>query len=613
MEKSEPSLVPEWLRSNGGGSSGHHSVSSQADGPLLALPKRNRPSKSISNSDSPLSSLLDQSFSSNSRRNLSSNVYTKHDKNYGRSYSGFPKSQRDKDRERISIADNWDSEYSESLRDIITRRGEDTLGRSQSMILRRQGEVAQRRVSNDPRSVSHTHHDNGNGVLSVRSSVTGVQKLSFERDFPVLGFDERPKTPDVIRVSSPDLSRGIQSLSIVNPPLVCSEGWTSALAEAPTGAGSNSNGSSSVLQSSAAAASGYISSSGVGSTLHGLNMAETLAQASPHSYNVPQPSIQTQRDELAITQSRILIPMTPKTLGPTSSDKLKPKTPVRSSEAAGVSLKNGMQHLSPLQIGSPAARGSSVRVDSPNSPSGKLLLRKPGRENGASSVFKDIQSPTTNASSRVPDGQSAGLASVVSLPLKNSHNPKVSSGERKNSASGLNAGLADKRSSLAQAQSRSDFFKLMREKSVSNTAGTADPETAVSSDTVDKSVKELKELTSVSGTSVGNGSELKCNGETWRVADSLFLSKETDNEAINPDEEERAFLISLGWDDNAGDEEVITEEEIHAFCLEVMKGRQTPRVCRLLQAKTMSHSGLHPACSGAASTESSASASQTEA
>lgn len=258
------------------------------DGPLLALPKRNRPSKSISNSDSPLSSLLDQSFSSNSRRNLSSNVYTKHDKNYGRSYSGFPKSQRDKDRERISIADNWDSEYSESLRDIITRRGEDTLGRSQSMILRRQGEVAQRRVSNDPRSVSHTHHDNGNGVLSVRSSVTGVQKLSFERDFPVLGFDERPKTPDVIRVSSPDLSRGIQSLSIVNPPLVCSEGWTSALAEAPTGAGSNSNGSSSVLQSSAAAASGYISSSGVGSTLHGLNMAETLAQASPHSYNVPQ-------------------------------------------------------------------------------------------------------------------------------------------------------------------------------------------------------------------------------------------------------------------------------------------------------------------------------------
>lgn len=255
--------------------------------------------------------------------------------------------------------------------------------------------------------------------------------------------------------------------------------------------------------------------------------------------------------------------------GPTSSDKLKPKTPVRSSEAAGVSLKNGMQHLSPLQIGSPAARGSSVRVDSPNSPSGKLLLRKPGRENGASSVFKDIQSPTTNASSRVPDGQSAGLASVVSLPLKNSHNPKVSSGERKNSASGLNAGLVDKRSSLAQAQSRSDFFKLMREKSVSNTAGTADPETAVSSDTVDKSVKELKELTSVSGTSVGNGSELKCNGETWRVADSLFLSKETDNEAINPDEEERAFLISLGWDDNAGDEEVITEEEIHAFCLEV--------------------------------------------
>lgn len=612
MEKGEPSLAPEWLRSNGGGSSSHHSASSQPDGPLLALPKRSR----SSNSDSPLSSLLERSFSSNSRRNLNTTVFAKHDKNYGRSYSSFTKNQRDKDRERLTIADNWDSDYSDSLRGTIIRRPEDTLGRSHSIISRKQSDSVQQRVSNDLRNGSHNSHDNGVGILSIGSSVTGVQKLSFERDFPVLGSDERPKTPE-IRVSSPDMCRGIQSLSIVNPPLVCSDGWISALAEAPTGAGSNSNGSSSVLQPSAAAAaaSGYYSTSGVGITSPGLNMAEALAQAQPHSHNIPQQSIQTQRDELAITQSRILIPMTPKSLGPNSSDKLKPKTLVRSSEAGGVSLKNGVQHLSPLQLGSQAARGTSVRVDSPISPSGKLLLRKPGRENAAASVPKDIQSPTINVNSKAPNGQSAGFAPVASLSLKSLHNPKVSSGERKTSASGLNPGLVDKRSSLAQAQSRSNFFKLMREKSVSNTVGTADPETVVSSEpeTVDKSDRELKGLTSVSVTSVGNGSEVKFNGETCRVADSLFVSKETDNEAIYPNEEERAFLISLGWDDNAGDDEGLTEEEIRAFWLEVMKRSPTPRVWRLLQAKIISHSGVHLTCSGTASSEPSASTSQTEA
>lgn len=314
MEKSEPNLVPEWLRSSsgcgvGGGSSGHHFASQQGDGPLLALPNRSRPSKSINNSDSPLSSLVEQSSSSNSRRSLSSFGFTKNDKNYGRSYSSFTRSHRDKDRERLTIADNWDPDYSGSLRGIMTRRVEDSTGHSKSMISRKQGEAVQRRVSSDFRNVSHNHHDNGNGILSVGSNVTGVQKLSFEKNFPVLGSDERPKTPDVVRVSSPDLCRAVQSLSMGNPPLVCSEGWTSALVEVPTGAGSNNNGSSPVLQPSAAAASGFNSATGVGSTPSGLNMAEALAQAPPQSFTVPQPSAQTQRDELAITQSRRLIPI----------------------------------------------------------------------------------------------------------------------------------------------------------------------------------------------------------------------------------------------------------------------------------------------------------------
>ncbi|KAH9605282.1 hypothetical protein KSS87_016318 [Heliosperma pusillum] len=577
MERSEPSLVPEWLRSNGSGigSNGsiHHFASSQADGPVLALPL-NRSSKSINNSDSLHSPLLGCSSPSNSRRSSNSNGFSKHDKNsYARSYSSFSRSHRDRDRERSTVGESWDPEYSDPLRGMIRGKVEDPLRRSKSLVSRKQSEAPQSRIPADIRNGVHKNHDNG--TYSVGGSATGTHKGSFESEFPVLGNEERPKTPDIVRVLSPGLSRGIQSYSIGNPQSGGGEVWTSALAEAPTGSGSNS-GSGSIPSTSAAAPSSS-SASVSANTLPGLNMAETLVQAPAQPHNAPQPTAQLQKDELALAQSKKLIPVTPlltKTTVLSSSDKLKPKTTMRSTETS-VTPKNGVHQLSPLQLGSQPVRGVSVRGDDPKSPSGKLLVLKPGRENGVSPGLKDLPIPSTNNNIRVANGNSTGS------PSKNVSNPRILPG-------------VDKRTS------RSNFFKLVREKSLNNTLGPSGG--SASLDVIDKLDKEVKELGCIKVSPDKTGNELNCNGEAHTVADDLSPSMKID------DEEERAFLLSLGWEDNAEDgEEGLTNKEIEAFYNEVMKQGATSRLCRLLQAKLFSQVG----CSS--SNEPNASVSQTEA
>ncbi|KAK9743349.1 hypothetical protein RND81_03G233800 [Saponaria officinalis] len=571
MERNEPSLVPEWLRSNGGGIGGggsaHHFASSQADGPVLASPL-SRSSKSISNYDSLHSPRLDRSSSSNSRRSSDSNGFSKHEKNsYARSYSSFSRSNRDRDRERSTNADSWNLEYSNPLKGLVSGRAEDSLRRSQSLISQRQTEAPQRRIPSDLSNSVRKNYDNGTHSLGV--NVTGTPKVSFERDFPVLGSEERPKTPDVIRVSSPGLSRGIQSSSIGNPPSVSSEAWTSTLAVGPgrnTGVGSLPN-----MQSAATS-----------SPSSGRNMAAALVQAPAQSHNSPQVSAQLQKDDLAIAQSKKLIPVTPllhKTTVLSSSDKLKPKTAMRSSEIA-TTPKNGVHPLSPLQLGSQPVRGASVRGDDPKSPSaGKLLLLKPGREISVSSGLKDLQTPANNLNIRVANGQSSGSPSASTAMSKTSPNPKSLPDERKTSGHGLNPGVG-----VDRRTSRSNFFKLVREKSLNNTPGPVGSGASSSLEAVDKLDNEVKESSCTHVTPAETASELKCNGETCTVADDLSPSMEIDNE------KERAFLLSLGWEDNdEDDEEGLTKEEIEAFYKEVMRQGATSRLCRLLQAKLVSH------------------------
>ncbi|XP_009367009.2 mediator of RNA polymerase II transcription subunit 1 [Pyrus x bretschneideri] len=580
MERSEPTLVPEWLRSTGsvtgGGSSAHHfaSSSSHSDVSSLANHLRNRTSKSITDFDTPRSAFLDRSSSSNSRRS-SSNGSAKH------AYSSFNRSHRDKDREkekeRSNFGDHWDRDSSDPLGNIFTSRVEkDTLRRSQSMVSRKQTELLARRAAIDSKSSGNSNHHNGNGLLSGVG--VGIQKVVFDKDFPSLGTEERPAAPDIGRVPSPGFSTAVQSLPVGSSALIGGEGWTSALAEVPsTIIGSSSSGSFPVQPTVAAT-----SSSGASTAMSGLNMAEALSQAPAKARTVPQLSIKTQRlEELAIKQSRQLIPVTPSMPKPSvlsSSDKSKPKAAARPGET-NAPVKVGQQQ--PSQLHNQSLRGGSVKSDAPKT--SKFLVLKPVWENGVSSSPKDVTSPTSNAS-RAANSPLAVAPPVASAPLRSPNQQKLSSVERKVAALDLKSGSTlEKRPSLSQVQSRNDFFKRLKNKTLINSTITL-PDSApiISSPTMEKSGEITRELFSnpASPHTIENGALVTGNGD--RSEDVQKFSDTGPSAAVYPDEEEARFLRSLGWEENSGDDGGLTEEEINAFYDQYMKSRPSMK-CRGMQ------------------------------
>ncbi|KAJ6954444.1 hypothetical protein NC652_006008 [Populus alba x Populus x berolinensis] len=591
MERSEPSLVPEWLRSpgsvSGAGSSAHHfaSSSSHSDVSSLGNHTRNRSFKSISDFDSPRSAFLDRQSSSNSRRS-SINGSAKHP------YSSFSRSHRDKDRERdkerSSFGDHWDRDSSDPLGGILTSRIEkDTLRHSHSMVSRKHSEVMLRRAASELKNGSSSNHANGNGLVSGGSFGSSSQKAVFEKDFPSLGNEDREGVPDIARVSSPGLSSSVQNLPVGSSALIGGEGWTSALAEVPTIIGNSSTSSSSTAQTVAA------SSPGTSSGMAGLNMAEALTQAPLRTRTAPQLSVQTQRlEELAIKQSRQLIPVTPsmpKNLVLSSSDKSKPKTGIRPGEM-NMAAKSSQQQSS-LHPANQSSVGVHVKSDATKT-SGKLFVLKPVWENGVSPSPKDAASP--NTSSRTTNSQLAA-PSVPSLPLRSPNNPKLSSVERKPTSLNLNSGFGGEK----RTQSRNNFFNDLKKKTAMNTSSVADSASVVLSPTSEKSCEVIKEVVSApaSPQAVQNGAELTSNGGTLEEVQRFS-------------EEEVSFLRSLGWEENSGEEEGLTEEEINAFLQEYITKKPSLKVCRGMLQKL---NECHAATLGGASFASSSSDSGSDA
>ncbi|XP_021605667.1 serine-rich adhesin for platelets isoform X2 [Manihot esculenta] len=593
MERSEPTLIPEWLRSSGsvsgGGSSAHHfaSSSSHSDVSSSAHLARNRNSKS--DFDSPRSAFLDRSSSSNSRRS-SSNGSAKH------AYSSFSRSHRDKDRERdkerLNFGDHWDHDVPDPLGSILSSRSDNTLRRSHSMVSRKQSEVLPRRSAVDLKNGSNSNHANGNGLISGSSVGSGIQKMVFEKDFPSLGSEERQGIPDIGRVSSPGLSTAVQSLPVGSSALIGGEGWTSALVEVPAIMGNSSSGSLSAVQTLATSAPG------TPSTTASLNMAEALTQAPSRTRTSPQFSVQTQRlEELAIKQSRQLIPVTPsmaKSSVLNSSEKSKPKTIVRSGEM-NMPAKSMQQQSSSLHPANQAVIGGHVKADALKTSHGKLFVLKPGWENGVSLSPKDTASPTNNAS-RASNSQLA-TPTVPSAPLRSPNNIKHSSGEHKSANLNLISGfIVEKRPSLSQTQSRNDFFNLLKKKTSTNiSASLPDSVSTVSSPTSEKSCEASKELISAptSPQAIKIGAELTSNGGT-------------SEEVQRFSEEEAAFLRSLGWEENSGEDEGLTEEEINAFFQQCRELGPSLKLCRSMQQKLLeSHAtGLAGTSSGLNSSDS---------
>ncbi|KAK3002129.1 hypothetical protein RJ639_022292 [Escallonia herrerae] len=580
MERSEPTLVPEWLRisgsvSSGGGSSAFHQLASSSlhsdDRAISSKSARNR--SSVNNDhDLGRSFASDRTTSSYFRRSSSSNGSA-----HLRSYSSFGRNRErdwDKDtyeyhdREKSVLGEHRHREFSDPLGSILPNRFEkDGLRRSQSSISVKRAEPWPRKVAADSSTANKNNHNNGNAMLAVGSPLGGVHKTAFERDFPSLGAEERQSDPEIGRVPSPGLSTAIQSLP-VGTSAVIGDGWTSALAEVPVIVGSNGNGASGVQQ-----AIHVSSSSAASSTTSGLNMAETLAQGPSRVQTITQSSVGTQRlEELAIKQSRQLIPMTPsmpKALVLNSSEKLKPKV--------------GQQISSSHAVNHPP-RGGPVKPDGAKT-SGLVNLQvlKPTRErNGVSPAAKDSLSPTSGkaANNALPVASSV----VGSAPLRSPrNNPIHATGDRKPVV------VTEKRPTL-QAQSRNDFFNLMRKKSMTNSSSSvSDSASAVAPAILDKpgetaggaaaaaSAAAIPEGIDASVLEKSDGDQLSehrgdlshtgdaCDADGPHESLNNGKNHSSSDSILYSEEEEAAFLRSMGWEENAGEEEGLTEEEISAF------------------------------------------------
>ncbi|KAH6768867.1 hypothetical protein C2S51_014203 [Perilla frutescens var. frutescens] len=585
MERSEPTLVPEWLKN--AGSSPVGSSASHSDDHPASRAARNK-SVNSNGHDFGRSSSSERTTSSYFRRSSSSNSSG----NF-RSYTSFGRSQRDRDREKDAY-DSHDQDnslsggrrhrnFSDPLGDTSLGKFErDGLRRSQSMISGKRGDAWPKKVAVDSGSAILK---TSNGLLTKGSPVSGASKATFETDFPSLGVDERAVISEIGRVPSPGVSTAIQNLPIGTSASLGGEKWTSALAEVPMLVGSNGTASLSMLQ----ATSSSSASAALGSTTS-LNMAEAVAQGPSRVQAIPQLSVGVQRlEELAIKQSRLLIPVTPtmqKTMVLNSSDKQKSKV---GSQQHSISSSLPVNH---------SPRGGPVKGDvSKASNVGKLHVLKPVREkNGVSPVAKDSSSPTS--------GSSFAASPFVSGSATTKAPPNSAIPDRKPVLT-----LLEKRPT-SQARSRNDFFNLVRKKSMGNPAS-ADSATAnassflntgsATSPSISDKHAEMEVMPDTTqpvevplsvSLNIDRLSEEKagstCNGDTYDAQKCVSNGKKHPNfDPIIPVGEEAVLLRSMGWEENY-DEGGLTQEEISAFFRDLTKminSKPSPRILQLVQLK----------------------------
>lgn len=300
-----------------------------------------------------------------------------------------------------------------------------------------------------------------------------------------------------------------------------------------------------------------------------LSMAETLAQGPPRSFSPPQLSASTQKfEEMALKQSRLLIPVTPSTprfLVASSSEKSKAKMgqqqyPFSNSRRPSHSLHGAHPNLDIQKVGS----GISLNV----SVSREL--------NGVSSVAKD----NLNPNGRVVLGPVGATRSTsISSPSRSLSNNQTPS-----------AWITSEKKPTFPTQIRNDFFKNLSRKSSLEKPCSDDVPIGVSS-ALEKSEASTRGVTScpcpilksIDASSDDTSAVNMLNDyssiitENGNVANqSLKPSSSGDKQHSNnpfpySDEEEIAFLRSLGWEESAGDDEGLTEEEIQDFYEKYMK------------------------------------------
>ncbi|GAV67368.1 hypothetical protein CFOL_v3_10874 [Cephalotus follicularis] len=611
MERIEPVLVPEWLKSSGGvissASTNHQnsSLSSQSDDNCVSKLARNN-SPVSSDHDIGCASALDRTTSSYFRRSSSSKVSA-----LSRTHSSFGRGHHDKgwekdikdyhDKDKPVFGEHSHDDHYDPLSTILLSRFEkDMLHRSQSMTSGKRGDTWSRKVAGDLTHAKKSNRSDGITRLAGVSAVSSVHNSAFERDFPSLGAEESQGGPEISRVSSPGLSTSIQSFPVGTSSVIGSDGWTSALAEVPVVMGTSTTGVASAQQS-VSASSAPLSPS----VMSGLNMAETLVQGPSRARTPPLSTVGTQRlEELAIRQSRQLIPMTPsmpKPLVVSPSEKSKPKI-------------GPQQHL--LQTVN-HTRGGPARPDSPKtSNDGRLQILKSSRDlNGASSAPKDSSSPTSG-NKAVNSPRVVTSSATGSTPLRSSSNSPNFSIDRNPAPFRVSA---EKRP-ISQAQSRNDFFSLLKKKSSTSFPSTVlDPGSVVSPSASEKSDKLVREVTiascslhcgdstssEISAADFATDNKGELNGIAYDVSQECLSNGEKHSSPgviLYPDEEE-AFLRSLGWEENGGEDEGLTEEEISAFLKEYTKLKPSSKPPHGMEVGIISNSSYGVASSGSSASD----------
>ncbi|KAE8724755.1 WRKY DNA-binding protein 9, putative isoform 1 [Hibiscus syriacus] len=622
MEKSEPSLIPEWLKSGGSLTGSGNSIhqftlsSSHSDNRSALRHARNKLSVD-SDGDIGRTSVLDRAPSAYFGRSPSSKGSSD-----SWSYSNFAKGNRERDWEKFTkvyhdrknavLSDHRNRNYSDSLDNLLPSTSEKyVLQRSQSMITGKRSDTWPRKATNESCSNSKSHHSSGNGKLSTvvrdksaferdfhslgaeerlvgseigRVSSPGlISKSAFERDFPSLGAEERQFGSELGRVSSPGLNNLVQSLPLGTSPGTSSDGRASALADIPVGLGSNGGG--------VAVVSPNVCAGSTPTTTMGLNMAEAVAQGPSRAHTPPLLNVETQRlEELAIKQSRQLIPLvtisTPKCLVASPSEKSKPKVGQQLHPSVSVNSTRGG-----------TSRSDGIKVSNES----RLCILKPSREqNGVSIVTtKDNSSPTNGTNKIVSSPLSFTPSAAASPPFRSSGNsPRSAPAERNQTPLRL---TMEKRAT-AQAQSRNDFFNLLKKKSTTDSASSVlDPGPAVSQPVSEKpdeldaddsssavTLKDAGDLAQKISIALptDNRSEIALNGDAY--TESQHCSSNGDGHSrpdvfLYSDEEEAAFLRSLGWEENAGDDDGLTEE-INTFLEQYSKLKPSAKLFQRMQS-----------------------------
>ncbi|XP_062183730.1 uncharacterized protein LOC133887772 [Phragmites australis] len=435
MERGEPSLKPEWLLRvpSTVAATLRPATSSHTDDQGMGASSRNRSSGRDRDQSSQQSSSRRGSGSSGSRRNDRDGTVK------SKGYASFGRNNRERGQEKDPDVRDQGSrlvQLEDPLRDGFEsfsscRPEKDRLNRTRS------------KVGTSNRAVG-VSLDNGD----ISRKDTGG--ISFEREFPHLGSEDKNGKQDIGRVPSPGISTPIQSIPLITVP----DGWNSVLAEVPILGDPNNNPVSSSL--SPAGSSKQIEVSNSGSA---LSMAETVMQSPLKISTAPQLSIDTQKIEERSMRQCILRPLTPssnKTSVSSSLDKLKPK-------GARTGEPNGPIKVVPQLSIQPSC--SSVRTPVKTelvkpSQSGNLQVLS-REQNGTVNTAKDCTSnpvsPVLGRSSSMEPMRKPVVNQKIKvltnvLPL---HLQQGSFGERK-----------------ASAKDKRKFFELLRSKSVNGSSTT---------------------------------------------------------------------------------------------------------------------------------------------